>query len=223
MLTANEYDRIKDAITAAYKVAFIDDIEDFTWEVIWAYAQGLPVPSRDRTKDLFDVVDPAGAIGWSAKTLVWPNIYASTCEFVIQRADVIKKGELLGFSGLTLAAKPQDLGDAVMTHWRMKIHADMRKQRVSDPRLALLLKSKDRRLMVPYEEPLPVPELRDVTWGWSNSAQNGLLGRVGGRLKYRWYPNQKQLFEIFDLDASRQPILVGTDALSLAELLRRLA
>lgn len=221
MLTSAEHERIRRAIEAANLIPFIDDIEDFVWEAVWAYSQELPPPSRKRSKDLFDVVDPRYRVGWSAKTLVW-SLDKATCEFVIQRADVIKKREILGFSGLSLDSDPNEIGEAVMAHWRMKILSDARKQGVTDSRVALLIKSKDRMNLVPYEEPLIVPTPGQVTWAWSSDSRAGLLGTEDGSLRYRWYSNQKQLFEIFPLDPTRIPINVNFQALSMGDLFNRL-
>lgn len=217
MLTTEEHERIRRAIQAANLIPFIDDIEDFVWEVVWAYSQDLPLPSRQRSKDLFDIVDHRNRVGWSAKTLVW-RLSQSRCEFVIQRADVIKKREALGFPDLSLDSDPNEIGRAVLAHWRLKVEGDGRKQGVEDARLALLIKSSDRSLLVPYEESLELPEPDDVSWAWSSETRTGLLGSVNGELKYRWYSNQKQLFEIFPLDPSRQPISVNFQALPMERI-----
>lgn len=36
-------------------------------------------------------------------------------------------------------------------------------------------------------------------WRWTSQQRDGLQGFEDGRLKLRWYPNQKQLFEVFHI------------------------
>lgn len=220
MISPRERDLIESAAGAAYQIPFIDDIEDFVWEVIWAYSQGLPTPESDRSKRLFDVVDERQRIGWSAKTLVW-GLDKVTCEFVIQRADVVKKAALLGFPGLSLMSPADELGAAVLEHWRMKVDADKAFQGVDTARLALLLKSRDRRTLVPYEEELHVPSSHQVEWHWTDQHRSGLQGFENGELRFRWYPNQKQLFEIIPLRPSQPRITIAAERLTMQELIRR--
>jgi hypothetical protein len=222
MLTAEELTRLQEAAATAFKIPFVDDVEDFVWEAVWAHTKRLPALATDRTKRLFDVVDARRGIGWSAKTLKW-NLAVTSCEFVIQRADVFDKAELLGFPGLSPESPPQEIGNAVVHHWRAKIVADMAHQGVSDARIALLLKSADRRMLVPYEEPLPIPEAGDIRWAWTSSAKKGLQGFRDQELVYRWYRNQKQLFEIVRLPPHQVAVPVPTRRLSVEEVIRRLA
>ncbi|MFW0182494.1 hypothetical protein ACN082_03160 [Rothia sp. CCM 9417] len=223
MLDKAQYARIKEAVTAANKIPFIDDIEDYIWESIWAYSQGLENPPRDRKKLLFDVVDTSNKIGWSAKTLVWPK-NSGSCEFVIQRADVIKKKELLGFPHLSIEeSEPQEIGNAILKHWIQKIEIDMTIQNVEEPRLALLLKSKDRKIIYPYEEEIIIPKYEDITWSWTSPTKTSLQGRnYAGKIRYRWYKNQKQLFESFDLSDTAYPIEVTQQIFDVSNLINLL-
>lgn len=203
-------ERLREALSVCYAIPFLDDVEDFVWEAVWSYSQGLPVPDSKRTKRLFDVVDSVSACGWSAKTLV-SDASTSTCEFVIQRADVYKKADALGFAGLTSASAPQEIGDAVLTHWQRKVELDTMEQAVADGRVTLLIKNASRTQFTVIEQALHVPDLSDVTWKWTDSDKSGLQGRLAdGSLQYRWYPNQKQLFETLRIpDAAPEFVLTG--------------
>jgi len=68
-LTTVQKERLRNAIQAAFSVPFIDDIEDFIWEAIFAHAKSIPLQdplTTTRSKQLFDLVDPNNNIGWSA-------------------------------------------------------------------------------------------------------------------------------------------------------------
>ncbi len=96
LLTANEKERLKDGIRAAFAVPFIDDVEDFIWEAIFSYAKNIPLSdplTTIRKKLLFDIVDTKASIGWSAKTILWQIRPHCEFEVVIQRADILKKSQ----------------------------------------------------------------------------------------------------------------------------------
>src|SRR5207253_10489353 len=123
-------------------------------------------------------------------------------ELVIQRADVIKKRRELGFPQLDLDDPPATIGAAVLEHWRRKVEEDKRAQGVSDARVAILLKAKDRKQYAYSEWDLHVYARGEVTWSWTDSEKQGLQAKLTGAndVVLRWYPNQKQLFECFALD-----------------------
>lgn len=188
--------RLRAALTSCFATPFIDDVEDFVWESVWAYAMRLALPDPlSRTKRLFDVVDVKNHIGWSAKTLKWATS-ASSCEFVIQRADVFKKADELGFKGLTIDSPAQRIGDAVLTHWLQKVNSDSSVQGVKDKRVCILFKDQSRRNLSVAEGALHIPDHGDISWNWTDNTKTGLQGKhPDGSVVYRWYRNQKQLFE----------------------------
>ncbi len=203
-LTDSEKNRLTAGITAAFTIPFIDDIEDFIWEAIFAYTKAIPLVdplTNIRSKRLFDVVDHERGIGWSIKatqttTIRLPHIQ----EVVIQRADIFKKAKELGFAELSLTSSPDVLGAALLHHWYFeKVQRDAFYQQVSDKRVCLLLKSKDRRTYAYLEEALWEYTPDDLQWAWTNSTKTGLQGRrkSDDTLIFRWYPNQKHLFERF--------------------------
>ncbi len=214
--------RALEGISSAYSTPYIDDVEDYVWESIWTYAKGLPSSDRlHRSKRLFDVVDPATGRGWSAKTLVVADLTPGReFEFVIQRADIIKKQLELGFSGLSISvSSAQDLGDAVLAHWRRKVIEDSAFQGVSDPMVAILLKNRSRTRFAVIEEPLPVPRDDEITWQFTRDDRTGLQGRSvqSGSVLFRWYPNQTQLFERRTVPESRVEVTPTVQMLSPEE------
>jgi hypothetical protein len=147
-LSAAERKRLVSALRVGLSIPVIDDVEDFIWEAIFAYVKGLDLAAI-RNKRLFDAVGRKGE-GWSLKTLVWPKLTAGTpFEFVIQRADIFKKSTDLGFlEELARTSDVTDLGRALILHWNRKWETDSAAQNVTDPRVAVLLKSVARKRFV---------------------------------------------------------------------------
>lgn len=205
-LTDIEKQRLRQTIRAVYAVPFIDDLEDYVWESVFAYAKGiLPIDPllHTRKKFLFDVVNRDNGIGWSIKAV--QSQLKSTIELpceqeiVIQRADIFKKAEKLGFRELSTGSPPEQLGAALLRHWYEKVNHDAQKQEIQDKRVCVLLKSRDRKHYVFLEEELVVYDSGDLSWAWTDDTRTGLQARQvkDGRLVFRWYPNQKQFFERF--------------------------
>jgi hypothetical protein len=231
-LSPTEKKRLRDGLTAAYSIPFIDDVEDFVWEAIFAHVRQIPIDDpliEIRNKRLFDLVDKKRKIGWSAKALQTNVRPGGEFELVIQRADILskKKQEMYRLPSLSLESGPSLLGKALMTHWlKGKIQKDMDDQGVNDPRLCILLKSEDKTRFTYVEQRLEILKPSQLKWRWTDTNRQGLLGFTNDQLKYRWYPNQKQLFEVFkipknayvlELQPRRLPIK-KTIALLLSEL-----
>jgi hypothetical protein len=205
VLEDEEADRLKQAIQAAWALPFIDDIEDFIWEAIFAYTKGLPLsdPLQDSlSKKLFDLLDPQASLGWSLKAIQWTIHFPLEFELVIQRADILKKHLELGFSSLSLDSDPNELGAALLRHWYDKVDTDALQQGVHEKRVAILLKSPDRRHYVLYEGLLREYSPSELAWTWTDDRRSGLQARslASSQVIFRWYPNQKQLFERFRLE-----------------------
>lgn len=217
-LSVVEKERLVKAVNNVLSIPFIDDLEDFIWEAVFSYAKGLtlidPLISI-RSKRLFDVVDEKTKIGWSAKAVQWPIKIPGSLELVIQRADIFKKAEALGFPPLDKNSDPNLLGQALMKHWMQeKVVKDAVHQGVTDKRVCILIKSRNRKKFVYLEESLTEYLSDDIEWHWSDETKTGLQGtkKKDGTLVFRWYPNQKQLFErftipedsfVFELDPKR--------------------
>lgn len=199
-LTEQENILLKKGLQAAMATFFVDGVEDFIWEAIFSYVKGLRVTdplSETRAKLLFDVVDYAQKIGWSAKTGLTTSFSAGhEVEVVIQRADVLGKN-----SEFSKNTPPQILGNAILEHWYSKVKADAATQGVSDKRVCILLKSKKYTEYAYIEESLEEYDPADIEWAWTNTEKKGLQGKrkKDGKLKFRWYPSGGQLFERFTL------------------------
>lgn len=204
-LSDEEQRRLQTVIAVCFAVPFVDDVENFIWEAAFHYVKALPIPNpliQGRTKRLFDAVDDGSGIGWSLKALQRANLATGAqFELVIQRADVFKKAEALGFDTLTVQSPEQDLGRALIRHWNRKTIADSTYQGVADPRVGILVKNRARTQFVFVEASYPPFDEGAFEWRWTNPQREGLQGFLEGRLKLRWYPNQKQLFEVFDVPA----------------------
>jgi len=217
VLSDKELVKLVSAVQFCYNIPFIDDVEDFIFESIWSYVKEIRIDNPlSRTKRLFDVVDPERRIGWSAKTLVLNSEGASECEFVIQRADVFKKGKDLGFPGLQEKSKPQEIGNAVLEHWRLKVEEDAKIQEVNERRLVLLLKNNKRTRFRLIEDRLHVPMSNELTWSWTNEQQIGLQAtrKSDSFVVFRWYKNQKQLFERIKIQSKVPSFEVSQNYLS---------
>lgn len=201
--SAELIERMRVALARALSVPIIGDVDGFVWERVFQYAHAIQVSQR--SKKLFDVVDAAGR-GWSLKTLEWNGRASGTpVEYVTQRADLYGKGPQLGFrGGLTEASSVEVLGEALVEHWNQKHRADSQAQRVTEPFIALLLKSADRHTFTYIEGKYPGWSNDGLTWSWVNRPDGrrvGLRGAREGRTVLKWYPSGKQLFEVLRIPA----------------------
>ena len=205
-LNDKEKQRLVEAIRAVYTIPFVDDIEDYIWEAIFTYAKNIPSVDpllHTRSKHLFDVVDQKSKTGWSIKAIqVSQGAITLPRKFdvVIQRADIFKKAEELGFDALSTKSPTEELGAALLKNWyKKKVQQDAEAQGVAEKRVCILLKSEDRKNYVYFEEKLIEYRDNDLKWAWTDERQNGLQARrtKDDVLVFRWYPNQKQFFETF--------------------------
>ena len=88
-LNSRESSLLRKGLQAAMATFFVDGIEDFIWEAIFAYVKGIKLVdplNETRAKLLFDVVDAKKRIGWSAKTGLTSSFEGGhELELVIQR------------------------------------------------------------------------------------------------------------------------------------------
>ncbi len=82
-----------------------------------------------------------------------------------------------------------------------KITSDANSQSIEDGRIAVLPKSDDHSKFAVHEDNLKTVNSNELIWSWTDFSKMGLQGRriKDGFCVYRWYPNQKQLFERFKL------------------------
>ena len=192
------------ALRAAVAVPFIDDIEDFIVESIWAYANTIQIPDpffTTRSKKLYDVVDPEKKTGWSVKSVQYAFAPGTRFELVIQRADIFKKANALGYESLSINTDPQILGEALLKHWQEKVTQDAAAQGVDSKRVFILLKQRYSYEYAMFEEDIRLYSNDEISWHWTDNTHTGLQGtrKSDKECVYRWYPNQKQLFEGFFL------------------------
>lgn len=199
-LSGAEKTRLTAGLEAGFTVPIIDDVEDYVWEAIFHHVKGIDIPdpiTEGRTKRLFDAVTPDGR-GWSLKTVVWAHReVGAPVEFVIQRADIFAKAAQLGYlSGLSATSEVEHLGAALIEHWNQKYKLDSGVQGVKDARLAILLKDVTRKKFTYIELEYPPLSPEDYTWSWSRKGGRGLKGHKDGKVRFKWYYGQKQLFEV---------------------------
>jgi hypothetical protein len=202
VLTENEIERLRQAITATIASPVIGSIEDYTWEAIFHYVKNIALadPALGRSKLLYDAVDTISSTGWSLKSLQLNNLTTvNPFQFVIQRADIIKKASQLGFPGLTERSSPAELGAAIIQHWNEKIILSQATQGIVNSYEGILLKTLQGFDYLYCEYPLIPLDPNDFTWAWTVSRTTGvsgvgLQGRSLEQLEFIWYKNQKQLF-----------------------------
>jgi len=220
----NEIRRFTAALCAATAIPFIDSIEDFVVEAIFAYTRGITIPdpfTNTRSKKLYDVVDTNTRCGWSVKSLLCSYTPGCRVELVIQRADIFKKARQLGYDSLSEDSEPSVLGQALLRHWHRKINEDAVSQHVNSKRVFILLKQNNTNnsQYALFEEDIHIYNEEELSWQWTDDSHTGLQGIHNGDNKviYRWYPNQKQLFEGFFLPNEITNIQVTPTRLGIAQ------
>ena len=156
-LTDTQEQRLINSVKAALAIPFIDSLEDFIWEGIFCYTKTLELADPllgIRSKRLFDVVDANNKIGWSAKAVQWNFKEGGEFELVIQRADVFKKANILGFPNLSIHSDPNEIGQALLKHWQNKVDEDANYQNVTDKRVCILIKNANNKKFAYFEEEL---------------------------------------------------------------------
>lgn len=213
MLTDDKVERLREAIIATVASPVIGSIEDYAWEAIFHHVKNIPLsdPALGRKKDLYDAVDTVSQTGWSLKSLQTNSLaVGNSFRFVIQRADIIKKGSQLGFSDLTLSASAEDLGLAIIRHWNDKIIASKTAQLVRNSYESILLKTIRGNQYLYCEYPLEPYEPDEFFWQRTNS---GLQGNILGNPELIWYSSQKQLFRARKIP--EQAIQINIDRIRL--------
>lgn len=226
-LSAKERTRLMQGVRTALAIPFIAGVEDYVWEAAFHYVKELPLPDPHadlRRKLLFDAVDKRTGIGWSLKSHQGIPSIGANFEVVIQRADILDKRVELGFPNLTLDSEPREIGAAVLAHWKSKIRSDSNTQGVASPRIAILLKSSNHRRYALLEQDLAQYSKRELIWSWTDGKRKGLQAKHKrtGRVVYRWYRNQKQLFEAFTLAAESFHFEVDSSRMEIAEFVELL-
>jgi hypothetical protein len=219
---------LKQVLTAAWAVPFVDDIGDFIWEAAFHYVKGLPIPDPlkgGQSKSLFDAVDEKTKRGWSLKAILKKRKTlppaGSRVEFVIQRASILKKKKGKGAKSaeLTFAVRAEDtpvevikkeisldspeeeIGLALINFWNNKVRNDMKAQGVKEGFLSVLLKSGDRKEYILIEQPIPIFKAEDFVWSWTDEERVGFQAKYKGtdEVVLKWYHGQTQLFQVITI------------------------
>lgn len=218
-LTESELDELKRAIRAYMTLPFSTDVVGDQFEAIFAAATGGKVATPEgmrRSKLLFDVTREG--IGWSLKTYSPPALPTAghTFEIVIARASVFS-------GGLSIeSGDPNDFGAAIMTIRRDLLERSLSLQGVDDPREGFLLRSKDNKSYMYFEEALMVEADDEIQWQWTDERRRGLQGRVGNAVKYRWYPSGSQLFARHTVPSENHSFEIMWSKIELVDLIELL-
>ena len=110
------------------------------------------------------------------------------------------------------------------TNGNAKIEEDMERQGVREGRIAVLLKSTNHQQYAYLEQSLVQYQIADLLWTWTDETQTGLQARrvLDDTVVFRWYPNQKQLFESFTLPSETFRFLVNPSRLVVEDFLIRM-
>jgi hypothetical protein len=190
-------ERVREGIAVFLSMPFNPTVSGASWENIFAYAvDGVVsgtggVPGGKGSKTLFDVTK--GDVGWSCKTLLMlsNDPRGLEFEFVIKRADVLRKHNLE-------MRDPNELASYIIKDRNDEYRRSAAEQGVRDPRVGLLLRSRAQTHFAYWEEPYGVFELDDYAWDWGSERQISVIGRQpDGFIKFRWYRSGAQLFERF--------------------------
>ena len=142
-------------------------------------------------------------------------------EIVIQRADVFKKANELGFPGLNMDSDPNVIGEALLKHWQNKINSDAIDQNVIDKRICILLKNKACTKFAYVEEDIAIYQKDELEWNWADSKRAGLKAilKSNGRCVYKWYHGQTQFFERFKFSNNPTIYNIPLKRMSLEEFI----
>lgn len=177
-------------------------------------------PALGRSKRLHDAVDSKTKTGWSLKTVQLSTLASGTpVLFIIQRADVIKKANSLGFPGLTEKSQPADIGAAIIKHWNDKLETDRSIQGVTTSYEGVLFKTRKGVEYVYAEYPLNPLDPAAFSWNWTLDKKSGkdgagLQGSRGGKTALVWYKNQKQLFKVQTIPSQAVRITIARERLT---------
>jgi hypothetical protein len=198
LLEPGALERVQKGIAVFLSLPFNPTVSGASWEGIFAHGVGGAVsgtggvPGGKGSKTLFDVV--RGETGWSCKTLLMPghDPRGRELEFVIKRADVLRK------YGLEMV-DPYELADRIMSDRNDEYTKSADAQGVSDPRVGILLRDRAQRHFAYWEEDYGLFELDEYDWTWGSDQQISVVARhkTDGFMKFRWYRSGAQLFEVF--------------------------
>jgi len=146
---------------------------------------------REERKLLFDV--HRAGIGWSLKTAQQEKRRGDTFEIVLQRCDILKD------RSVSLQDPVEDLGRKVVNHFNGFHAKSVVEQEISDPRAAFLIRNRSAQRFIFFQCRYQIYRPEEVVWSWANDENRSLMGRVEGKLVYRWYRSGTQLFAVYPI------------------------
>lgn len=115
----------------------------------------------------------------------------------------------------------------MLENWNHKVKTDASFQNVVSKRLAILVKKKrssEHHAFAVLWGSLATYSDVEIEWQWSSPEKTGLCGyrKSDNFCVYRWHPNQKQLFQRFNLckGFSVEDFSVQAKKISLGEFLK---
>jgi hypothetical protein len=186
-LTPSEYDRLVKLLTLHYAYPLPYPLAGAYFEELFASSVS---GAREERKVLFDVL--RDETGWSLKTILVGALGTrKTFEVVVQRCDILKDPKL------SLNSTVEALGAAILGHFNRNCEASAKLQKIRDTRAGFLIRSRDERKFVFFQQRYRLYKPREVSWRWANSDRRSLMGSVGGSLVLRWYRSGTQLFGVY--------------------------
>ena len=190
-LSPHEYDRLVKLLTVHYAYPLRYPLAGAFFEELFAACVG---GVREERKLLFDILKDG--VGWSLKTLLWTRLQPEgTFEVVVQRCDILKD------RSLNLNSPVEVLGRAILNHFNNFCRSSAREQTISDPRAAFLVRNRQERDFVFFQQRYRLYQAREVRWQWANEERRSLMGYVGDSLVLRWYRSGTQLFGVYRIPA----------------------
>ena len=184
------------------------------------YAYPLPIPlggryfellfaeavkgTQEKQKLLFDV--HRGGTGWSLKTF---QTSSNQFEVVIQRCDILKD------SSVSLDDPVEKLGRKILERFLAFVDYSANRQTITDPRLGFLLRDKQERNFVFFQQAYNTYRPADIRWRWANDDHKSIMGFVGEHLTFRWYRSGTQLFGVYSVPAEAHRFVIDVQRADL--------
>ena len=176
------------------------------YELLFAKAvQGV----QEQRKLLFDVYHQG--VGWSLKTF---QTASQQFEVVIQRCDILSD------ASVALDDPEDKLGLKILERFYTFADISATEQRVSDPRAGFLLRDKQEKNFVFFQQSYERHAPSDVKWRWANDDRKSMMGFVNGTLTFRWYRSGTQLFGVYRVPEDAHHFQIDVTRASLEDAVR---
>ena len=142
---------------------------------------------------------------------------AETFEVVLQRCDILKD------RGLSLESPIEVLGERLLQHLNDFCLRSARDQKVSDCRDGFLIRSRNERDFIFFQQRHRLYHSSEVTWQWSNEMKRSMMGHLNGELILRWYRSGTQLFGVYHTPAKHSAFHIDWERAGLDEAIELFA